>query len=210
LEKLTQAFEQKDVHYALIGGFALGLWGVPRSTVVIDLLIDRSDLDKLDSIMAALLYKCRHRTDNVSQFVASTRRLGEVDCLHAFRKVSKEIIERAELKGILGESIKIRVARPEDLTGLKLQAISNDPSRMAIDRDDIEKLLQANRAHIDWELVKHYFSLFEMNELYTQICRELEKGSYQNKRFMNSGAWLDPRNCVEICKTSSRKDGKLI
>jgi len=175
LEKLTKTFEEKDIHYALIGGFALGLWGVPRSTVDIDLLIDRSDLDKLDSAMAALLYECKYRTDNVSQFVAPVEKLGEVDCLHAFREASKEILERAELREIFDESVKIRVARPEDLVGLKLQAISNDPSRMAIDRDDIEKLLQINRDQVDWELVKHYFSLFEMNELYTEICKELEK-----------------------------------
>jgi len=33
IEKLLTVFKEQDIQYALIGGLALGLWGVPRATV---------------------------------------------------------------------------------------------------------------------------------------------------------------------------------
>jgi len=33
LSKLLTAFEKESIRYALMGGFALGAWGVPRTTV---------------------------------------------------------------------------------------------------------------------------------------------------------------------------------
>ena len=39
LEKLTAAFDEADVHYALIGGFAMALRGVQRATVDLDFIL---------------------------------------------------------------------------------------------------------------------------------------------------------------------------
>lgn len=45
LEKLLTAFTEQNVRYALLGGFALGLWGGSRSTVDLDFLVHRDDMD---------------------------------------------------------------------------------------------------------------------------------------------------------------------
>ncbi len=50
-EKLLTAFNEHDIHYALIGGLALGAWGVPRGTVDMDFLVNRDDMEKVDAIM---------------------------------------------------------------------------------------------------------------------------------------------------------------
>jgi hypothetical protein len=53
-EKLLTAFREQDIRYALIGGMALGAWGVPRGTVGIDFLAHRDDMGKVDMIMSGL------------------------------------------------------------------------------------------------------------------------------------------------------------
>ena len=92
LEKLVSAFDKMDVRYALMGGLALGVWGVPRATVDIDFLIRRDDLEKVDRIMHDLGYECRHRSENVTQNISPLNLYGEVDFLHAFRSASNEML----------------------------------------------------------------------------------------------------------------------
>jgi hypothetical protein len=69
-EKLLSAFKEAGVRYALMGGYAMGLWGVGRATVDIDFLVNRDDLDKIDNIMSALGYEGRYRSENVTQYVS--------------------------------------------------------------------------------------------------------------------------------------------
>lgn len=41
LEKILAEFEKSNVHYALMGGFAMGLWGGSRSTIDLDSCLSR-------------------------------------------------------------------------------------------------------------------------------------------------------------------------
>ena len=97
---------------------------------------------------------------------------GEVDFLHAFRKASLEMLKRAQEKGIFNNSLKIRVLMPEDLVGLKLQAIKNDPDRLQKDMTDIESLLNIYGPGLDRSLLKQYFYLFDMQDLYKKLIEE--------------------------------------
>lgn len=67
----------------------------------------------------------------------------------------------------------IPVIQPEDLIGLKVQAIANNPSRLAIDRGDIEGLMQLRGMDLNWDRVEEYFALFSMQELFNEL-----KGRY--------------------------------
>ncbi|MCP4714634.1 MAG: nucleotidyltransferase family protein, partial [Deltaproteobacteria bacterium] len=59
-EKLLTQFEEQKIHYALMGGFALGAWGVPRATVDIDFLILKNDLPQVNRILTVMGYECRY------------------------------------------------------------------------------------------------------------------------------------------------------
>ena len=100
IDKLLTAFQDEDIHYALIGGFALGVLGITRATVDIDFLVHRDDLDKVHRIMTGLGYDRAFHTDNVSQYVSADNLFGEVDFLHAFREISIGMLQRAENKKI--------------------------------------------------------------------------------------------------------------
>ena len=108
---LLRDFEHEGIHYAIIGGFAMGLWGATRATV---------NMDSME---------------------------------------------------------KVRVLIPEDIIGLKVQALSNDSSRELKDYADIDALLQARRSNskeIAWPLLHDYFKLFDKLNLYSRLAKKYD------------------------------------
>jgi hypothetical protein len=169
LTKLAEDFQRNDIRYALMGAVALGVYGYVRGTVDIDFLVHSHDMDKVDSIMKEMDYECRYRTENVSQYISPLKVFGEVDFLHAFRTHSLSMLERAVEKRLFDEALVVRVLMAEDIIGLKLQAVRNDESRMALDMSDIESLLSAQQGRLDWNLLKEYFEIFEMHDIYEEF-----------------------------------------
>ncbi|MFZ4438306.1 MAG: nucleotidyl transferase AbiEii/AbiGii toxin family protein [Syntrophales bacterium] len=166
---LLREFELKHVSYALIGGFAVSLWGYQRSTVDMDFMVNRNDMDKVRKIVENLGYRCIHASENVTQFDSEDKRQGKLDFLHAFRPTSLLMLDRAEPKTIFDGEQTIPVILPEDLIGLKVQAINNDPSRTPLDMADIEALMNIFAAKLDWKRMEGYFELFEMQETFAKL-----------------------------------------
>lgn len=175
LSKLLTAFGKHNIRYALMGGFAMGLWGGSRSTVDLDFLVNLDDMSKVDEIMTGLGYELRHHSENVSQYVSPLRVMGEVDFLHAFRRASLEMLQRAADKRIFNGSLTVKTLRPEDLIGLKLQAIKNNPKREENDLADIRMLIHIRKGILDWELIKGYCKILGMENIYEKLRRELER-----------------------------------
>jgi predicted nucleotidyltransferase len=171
LKKVLSAFQEHQIRYALIGGFAMGLWGLPRATVDLDFLVAVEDMPQVHAIMKTLGYSRRYHSDNVSQYASDLRFWGTVDFLHAFRKASLGMLKRAVIKELYGRTIEIKVATIEDLIGLKIQALTNDPTRRSSDLADIETLLDLHNSHLDWDLLEGYFQLFEQ----TDVLRRLKE-----------------------------------
>jgi len=169
LSVLIEKFNENEIRYALMGGLALGLWGVGRSTVDIDFLVDRGDLSRIDHIMQELGYECKFKSENVSQYVSPLKIYGEVDFLHAFREASLEMLKRAVEKDILERSLKIKVLKPEDLIGLKFQAIKNNPLREQTDIKDIKALLSILGGNLDWSEIEEYAKIFDIMDVYKKI-----------------------------------------
>jgi len=162
--RLLTAFEQESISYALIGGFAVSLWGYQRATVDIDFLVNSNDLEKVRQIVEAKGYRCIYASENVTQFVSNDKRQGKLDFLHAFRPAALAMLNRAARKLIFDGKQTIPVILPEDLIGLKVQAISNDPSRTPLDMADIEALMKIFGTTLDWQRIEEYFNLFGMLE----------------------------------------------
>lgn len=160
LESILKNFTKENIRYGLIGGFALGALGVPRSTVDLDFLVNRDDMDKIDCIMKDNGYTCAYKSDNVSQYVSALNIYGGIDFLHAFRTISLKMLDRAIEKEIFNGDFRIKVLRPEDVIGLKLQATVNDPKRLNGEYLDIESLMEHYRNDLDWNILNDYFALF--------------------------------------------------
>lgn len=168
------SFEESEIRYAFVGGFALGIMGILRSTMDLDFLLFTDDLDKADNILTQNMYTCVHRSENISQYSSEIRELGHVDFIHAFRPLSKNMLNRASRFTVF-EKYSVPVLTPEDIIGLKIQAIANDPTRETEDYQDMRLLLEYKKQNdmtIDWELLSDYFNLFKQESLLNQLKNE--------------------------------------
>ncbi len=150
---LTEAqliLEAEGVAHALIGGFALAVYGYHRATADIDLLADGAKKEVIKKSFLAKGYSLLHESAEVLQFTGP----GFIDILLANRPLSQEMLKLSEPNSSLG----VYVLRAEDLIGLKIQAYKNDPSRELQDKADIQKLLALE--NLKMEIVKKYADLF--------------------------------------------------
>ena len=73
------------------------------------------------------------------------------------------------------EGVAIRSLVPEDIIGLKLQALVNEPAREPRDLWDMEALLLARKRggeQVEWEMLSEYFDLFDRGDLLAELRRK--------------------------------------
>lgn len=164
LKTLLTEFSRRQIRYAAIGGFALGILGVSRTTLDLDFLIHRDDLDKLHEMLMVLGYQRLVHTENVSQYRHPDSLWGSVDLVHAFRKASLGMLARAKSYPAFSGTQAVRVIDPEDVVGLKVQAMANDPDRQAQELADIERVMALYGHRLDWDRVQEYYDLFNLGK----------------------------------------------
>jgi hypothetical protein len=166
IEEVCGRLDAAGIRYALIGGFAMALRGVQRATMDLDFILMLEDMEKAHAILCDLGYRREFHSENVSHYLAPDHDWGRIDILHAFRGPTLGMLERAERLPV-DATLTLPVVHVEDLVGLKIQGLVNDPSRAVADWDDIRMLLQAagqQRHVMDWELLLDYLRLFRMEQ----------------------------------------------
>lgn len=164
IRRVVTGLEAAGVHYALIGGFAMSLRGLQRSTMDLDFILMLEDLAKADQLLRECGYERVFHSENVSHYVSPDREWGRIDILHAFRGPTLGMLERAEVLPVLAD-LGIKVVHIEDIAGLKVQDLVNNPARAVRDWADIRMMLEAageQKQVIDWELLGDYLALFQL------------------------------------------------
>lgn len=162
LREVITGLNGAGVRYALIGGFAMSLRGVQRATADLDFILLLRDLGAADAVLTRHGYQRVFHSENVSHYESPDRAWGRIDLLHAFRRPSLGMLERAEAI-MVASDLSLPVARSEDLIGLKVQALVNNPARADGDWRDIRSLIVVARESglaLDWELIADYLRLF--------------------------------------------------
>ncbi len=167
-------FQKYRIRYALIGGFALHAAGYTRATQDIDILVRKEDGAKVKRIMESFGYKAVHESEDVSNYVGKIKPLGQVDFIHAHRQYARQMLEQAKDAEILNRRFKVKVVRPEDIIGLKVQSSSNQPERYHQDMADIEHLIRANRDQLEMNLLREYFDLFDRGRELNDILERFD------------------------------------
>ena len=175
LKMLMERFRAEGIDFALSGGLALSTMDVVRFTKDIDFIVYEEDKEAVERIMTELGYeKQKFSTDEIVSYWSPLKVFGQVDFLLARRKYTRAMMRNADLKPVFGGELQVNTVRPEDLIGLKVQAISNDPeNRYLIDKPDIQRLLKLHRDKMDMELVREYFRVFEREELLDEWLQEI-------------------------------------
>ena len=141
----------------------------------LDFLVHRDDLDKLHATLTALGYKRLMRTENVSHYQHRDAVWGGLDFVHAFREISLGMLARAKRYKIFGARQNIRVADPEDVIGLKVQAMVNDPDRKSQEVADIEMLMRIYGAKLDWQRIQDYYNVFGLRAEANRLRKRFER-----------------------------------
>ena len=169
--RVTSRLDESGIRYALIGGFAMALRGVQRATIHLDFILMLEDLEKADAIFTEAGYRRAFHSENVSHYISEDSELGRIDILHAFRGPTLSMLERAErIEVEAGYSLP--VVEIEDLIGLKVQAIVNDPKRSTWDWADIRMMLETcseTGQAIDWQLLQEYMDLLHLGDKLAEL-----------------------------------------
>jgi len=166
LNLLVRNFQEWKIDYAVIGGIALAFLGHPRTTQDIDFLVEKKDLFQLKKLMSSLGFKCEFESEDVVTFIGQLTGLGRIDFLLAHRQHTQDMLKRVK---VLNE---IKVVMPEDLIGLKVQSLANDPERYHQDLADIEVLLKDGG--LDLDIVRKYFKIFKKESELDQMLERIK------------------------------------
>ena len=165
---VLEQFSKNHIRCAVIGGFALHAAGFPRATKDIDFLVHVDDLPMVKNILIGLGYDIVHESSDVVNFWGKLKELGGIDFIVAHRKYALAMLQRAKPYEII-DGYTVQVAVPEDIIGLKLQAIANDPERASQDMADIEWLIKHHHKVLDRKILEEYFGLFDRIEDLTRL-----------------------------------------
>ena len=167
LKTLIAKFHEQKIDFILSGGLALSTMNIFRFTKDIDFLVFEDSRKKIHEIMTDLGYELQDfSSDEIISYLSRVKVLGQVDFLLVKRKYTKAMMRRALKKKVFDGEYEVKTILPEDLIGLKIQAIYNDPkNRYLIDAPDIQRLLALHKDKMDMQLVREYFKLFGKEDL---------------------------------------------
>jgi len=175
IKTLIAKFNEQGIDLVLSGGLALSTMNIVRFTQDIDFLVHEKDQPAIHEIMTGLGYEQQNfSTDEIVSYLSPLKVFGQVDFLLARRKYTKAMIHRAKNMPVFEGEFEIKTLLPEDIIGLKVQAIVNDPeNRYPVDAPDIQRLLSMHRDNLNMDQVREYFKIFDKENLLDEWLRNI-------------------------------------
>jgi len=171
LKKISEFLEKRGSQYAVIGGIGMAIYGIPRTTLDLDIVVPRDIQKELVSFLENQGYETLYVSEGYSNHLHDDLKKGRVDVVYVSGQTSRKLFgESRTVEGPGG--LKVRILRPEHFIALKVFAIRNNPSRTLQDMADIGFLM--GLPGIDRVQVKGYFKRYGVEELYEQLEKYLE------------------------------------
>ncbi len=131
------------LRFLLIGGHAVNAHGYERTTLDIDFLVEKSDLDEWKAVMSDLGYHSIHETKAFSQFEPVDGEGFRIDLMLVDGKTFAKLLAGSQAMDYGGR--RIQVVGALHLIALKLHATRTwDRAVQGKDYYDILKLIQSN------------------------------------------------------------------
>ena len=170
LSEIAGFFEENELRYALIGGLALAAYGHARSTLDIDLAVERDQQDRIIEFMESRGFETLHRSEGYSNHQHGDPVLGHVDFVYVRGETADRLFgETTQFDGPGGRSIP--VPKPEHLIAMKVLAMKNDSERTLQELADIRVLMA--RPKVDRQEVRRYFERHDLLERFDELDRSL-------------------------------------
>ena len=179
VEDICADFRERKIQFGIIGGLALALHGIQRTTSDIDFLILLEETDIAGEVLVQKGYQCVFQNKHVSHYENPDTLLSRLDILHAAKPASRTLLKQLVYIKFLGRDV-VPVVSIEGLIGLKVQAFTNDSERMLGDLADIKLLCESAASDekvLNWKEIESYLSLFRRQDLLTDIKDWYERGT---------------------------------
>lgn len=167
---VTAFLEENGYRYALIGGIALAAYGLPRTTLDVDLAVDSAAQDDLIRFLELRGYETLNRSKGYSNHLHSDPEWGSLDFVYVTGETADKLFagcHRAQGPG----GVDVPIPRPEHLAALKVLAMKNDPKRIFQEMADIRFLLTL--PGVDRREVRSYFERHGLKDRIDELERTL-------------------------------------
>lgn len=169
--KIVSGFlEERGYRHAVIGGIALASYGLPRTTVDLDLVVESSAQDDLVCFLEAQGYKTLNRSRGYSNHLHPDPDRGSLDFVYAGGDTAEKLFAECQRKQGPG-GLEVRVPKPEHLAALKVLAMKNDPARTFQEMADIRFLLTV--PGVDRHEIRNYFERQGLKDRFDELERTL-------------------------------------
>ncbi|HEX3532073.1 MAG TPA: hypothetical protein VH988_33860 [Thermoanaerobaculia bacterium] len=166
LQAVTGFLDHQGARYAVIGGVALVMYGLPRTTLDLDLVVDSAVQDQLIEWLEAQGYQTLHRSSGYSNHSHSVVALGDLDFVYVQGETAEKLFAGChKAKGPGG--LDVPVPSPEHLVALKVFSLKNDPDRAFRDQEDLRFLLHL--PGVDQREARGYFERYGLGERFDEI-----------------------------------------
>lgn len=167
---MVNHLSDQKIPYMIIGAVGMGLHGVPRATKDLDFMIDGKYKEVVEAIMKAEGYEMFNQKKWLQQWSHYLKVFGQVDYILANSKVGVIMIERAEQR-VIDQELTVKVACPEDIIGLKIGAIANDPTLEGKYLSDIEEIVHHFGDALNWTDIETCAKLSKGEHIYEKVIK---------------------------------------
>ncbi|HYH44928.1 MAG TPA: hypothetical protein VEG34_04535 [Thermoanaerobaculia bacterium] len=166
LGTVTEFLDHHGARYAVIGGVALVMYGLPRTTLDLDLVVDFAVQDSLVSWLEARGYRTLHRSSGYSNHSHPDAARGDLDFVYVQGETADKLFASCrKARGPGGREAP--VPSPEHLAALKVFSLKNDPDRAFRDQEDLRFLLHL--PGVDQGKIRSYFERHGLGERFKEI-----------------------------------------
>jgi hypothetical protein len=170
LGSVAAFLDEHGYRYALIGGVALAAYGLARTTLDLDLVVDAEAQDAFIEFLESQGYETLHRSTGYSNHLHPDPAWGRLDCAYVRGETSRELFTSCRLTRGPGE-LEVPLPKPEHLAAMKVLAMKNDPGRVFQEMADIRFLLTLPA--VDRREVRGYFERHGLEERFDELERTL-------------------------------------
>lgn len=167
LDELMGFFADHELRWAVIGGVAMAAYGLPRTTLDLDFVAERSAQDAIVGHLEAQGYRTLYRSEGYSNHQHDDADLGRVDFAYVSGETAKRLFAQARQVPGPGGSM-IRVPNPEHVAAMKVHAMASDSTRKTQELADLRFLLTLS--DIDREAVREQFVRRGLEEEWNELA----------------------------------------
>jgi len=174
--KIAEILDDLKIPYAITGGYAVSVWGHPRSTIDIDIVVELFET-KIPNLAAALKSLSTFGYVDIQQMQDALRRKSEFNFIHesgikvdfwikSGEPFAKQELKRRRAKIIGGK--KVYFVSPEDLILSKL--IWHKKSGSDYQLKDAESIIKRQKK-LDWKYIKKWAAIQSTVDILNRLLK---------------------------------------